>query len=58
MQNVPMNNLVDASKALVLLRHKAEERLKHSMTGEHILSLEDVNEILLIAGMELIDNKI
>lgn len=44
-------------KALELLKHKTEERMKHTLTGEQILSLEDVNEVLLMAGMPLISKE-
>jgi hypothetical protein len=41
--------------ALKLLSHKAQERMKHSLTGDWILSVDDVNEVLMIAGMPLIE---
>lgn len=48
---------MDDSKeiALMLLSYKASERMKHSLTGEFILSIDDVNEVLLIAGLPMIE---
>lgn len=58
METVSFNTSIDAQKALNLLTHKAQERMKHSLTGDWILSLDDVNEILLVAGMPLIEKGI
>lgn len=58
MENPNKLPYIDHRRALELLRFKTQERMKHSLTGDNIISLEDVNEVLLIAGMELIDKKI
>lgn len=58
MEKVSFNTSIDAQKALILLSHKANERMHHSLTGEFILSLDDVNEVLLVAGMPMVEKKI
>lgn len=50
-----MAEVAEMQMALTLLSHKAQERMKHSLTGEQILSVDDVNEVLLIAGMPLVE---
>lgn len=58
MEKVNFSTSIDAQKALSLLTHKAQERMKHSLTGDWILNLDDVNEVLLVAGMPLIEKEI
>lgn len=50
-----MAEMDENQMALNLLSHKTQERMKHSLTGEQILSVDDVNEVLMIAGMPLIE---
>lgn len=58
MEKLNFNTSIDAQKALNLLTFKAKERMKHSLTGDWILNLDDINEVLLVAGMPLIEKEV